>query len=70
MRDLYLPKYIDRRPYTVWEEKQDGACDWARAKAQQILQSHVPKPLDPVLKVELQQMISKMEKGKNKCRQK
>lgn len=61
MRDLFLPKYIDRRPYTVWEEKQDGACDWARAKAQQILQSHVPEPLDPALKVELQQMISKME---------
>ena len=63
IRDLFLPKYIDRRPYNVWEEKQDGAPDWARARAQQILQSHQPDPLDPNLSTELHQMIDDMERG-------
>jgi trimethylamine--corrinoid protein Co-methyltransferase len=63
MRDLFLPKYFDRRPYNVWEEKQDGAPDWARAKAQQILQTHQPDPLDPALSMELRQMITDLERG-------
>lgn len=63
MRDLFLPKYFDRRPYNVWEEKQDGAIEWAREKALQILRLHQPDPLDQKLSVELHKMITYMERG-------
>jgi trimethylamine--corrinoid protein Co-methyltransferase len=63
MRELFLPKYIDRRPYELWEGKKDGAADWARTKAQQILQSHQPDPIDARLSKELHEMISLMEQG-------
>jgi trimethylamine--corrinoid protein Co-methyltransferase len=61
MRDLYVPQYMDRRPYNVWEEKQDGARDWAGAKARQILATHQPDPLDPGLSAELGKIISSLE---------
>ena len=58
MREIWLPKFMDRRPYEVWEKKQDGARDWARAKAQQILDTHEPEPLDPKLSEELGRIIA------------
>jgi len=58
MRDVWLPKFMDRRPYEVWEEKQDDARDWARAKAQHILETHEPEPLDPKLSEELERIIA------------
>jgi trimethylamine--corrinoid protein Co-methyltransferase len=61
MRQRWQPSLIDRRPYNVWEEKRDGARDWARDKAQQILQDYRPEPLDPVLLKELQQIIAALE---------
>ena len=61
MRDLYLPKYMDRRPYNQWEEQKDNAADWALAKARQILETHQPAPLDPVLSAELSRMITTLE---------
>jgi trimethylamine--corrinoid protein Co-methyltransferase len=61
MREIFLPKFIDRRPYDVWEEKKDGAVDWASEKARQILQSHQPEPLDPALSAELHKLISNLE---------
>lgn len=61
MRDLYLPKYMDRRPYNQWEEQQDGAAEWALAQARQILHTHQPEPLDPQLSAELGRMIAKIE---------
>ena len=63
MRDIFLPKFFDRRSYSSWEEKRDGASDWAHEKAQQILQSHQPEPLDPSLSAELHRLIAKVEKG-------
>ena len=45
MREVLLPQYMDRRPYDVWEEKQDDARDWALEKARQILATHQPEPL-------------------------
>jgi trimethylamine--corrinoid protein Co-methyltransferase len=62
MREIWLPEYMDRRPYNVWEEKKDGAPDWARAKAQQILSTHEPEPLDPALSKELVQIIASAER--------
>jgi len=61
MRELYLPRYLDRRPYNQWEEQKDGAADWALAKARQILETHQPSPLDTVLSSELSRMISTIE---------
>ena len=65
MRQLWLPKYVDRRPYEVWEQEQDGARDWARAEAQRILATHQPEPLDAKLSAELRRIIASVEKGKS-----
>lgn len=62
MRDLFVPQYMDRRPYNVWEEKRDGAREWALARARQILTTHQPDALDPRLSQELQQIIASAEK--------
>ena len=61
MRDIWMPQFMDRRPYEVWEEKRDGARDWAREKAQHILKTHQPDPLDPKLAAELRQIIAAVE---------
>ena len=37
MRELFLPQFMDRRPYDEWEASKDDARDWALAKAAQIL---------------------------------
>jgi len=63
MRQLFVPQFMDRRPYNVWEEKRDGARQWALAKARQILETHQPEPLDPGLSLELQRIIASVEKG-------
>lgn len=63
MREIFIPKYFDRRSYSAWEEKKDRSSDWAHEKAQHILQSHQPEPLDPSLSVELHQLIAKVEEG-------
>jgi trimethylamine--corrinoid protein Co-methyltransferase len=59
MRDLWLSTLMDRRPYDVWQEKRDGARDWARAEARRILDTHQPAPLDPKLSKELERIIAK-----------
>jgi len=61
MRQLWVPTLFDRRPYTEWEQKRDGARDWARDKAQWILKNHQPTPLDPRLYAELSHIITAME---------
>jgi trimethylamine--corrinoid protein Co-methyltransferase len=63
MREIFTPSYIDRRPYTVWEEKGDRAQDWARGHAQQILATHQPEPLDPALSAELERIITSLEQN-------
>ena len=62
MRELWVPRLFDRRPYNVWEEKRDGARDWARQKAQDILKNHQPDPLDPRLSAELARIIESVER--------
>ena len=62
MRDLFLPEFMDRRPYNEWESKKDGACDWALTKARRILAEHNPDPLDPKLSAEFNKIIKSMEK--------
>jgi trimethylamine--corrinoid protein Co-methyltransferase len=60
-RELWMPKFMDRRPYNEWEEKKDGARDWARAEAKRILSTHQPEPLDPKLSQELRRIIFAIE---------
>lgn len=61
MRDIFLPQFMDRRPYNEWEHKRDGSRDWALTKAREILATHEPEPLDHKLSVELQQIIASAE---------
>ncbi len=61
MRELYVPQFMDRRPYNVWEEKKDGASQWALHKAQQILATHQPEPLDPAISAEFDKIIASQE---------
>jgi trimethylamine--corrinoid protein Co-methyltransferase len=63
MRELWNPKYMDRRTYEVWLEKGDNAPDWARADALKIYDTHQPEPLDPKLSQEFNRIISSVEKG-------
>ncbi|MGE5222680.1 MAG: trimethylamine methyltransferase family protein, partial [Omnitrophica WOR_2 bacterium] len=62
MRELFVPQFMDRRPYNIWEDKKDGAREWAHAKAQQILSNHQPEPLDPRLSEELHRIIATVER--------
>ncbi len=63
MREIFLPQFMDRRPYNVWEDKRDNANDWALTKARNVLENHHPQPLDPKLAAELEKMISSLEMG-------
>ncbi len=63
MREIFLPQFMDRRPYNVWEHEQDGAAVWALAKAREILHTHQPEPLEHRLSLELQRIITSVEKG-------
>ena len=62
MHKLWLHTLMDRRPYSEWEEKRDGARDWALERAKKILSTHQPEPLDPKLEVELLKIIQSVEK--------
>ena len=57
MRRRWNPRYMDRRPYNVWEAEGDGAVEWATEEARRILESHEPEPLPPGLAAELARMI-------------
>jgi trimethylamine--corrinoid protein Co-methyltransferase len=62
MREIWLPKYFDRRTYEEWAEKNDDGRDWAREKAKEILRTHTPEPLDPKIISEFDRIISALEK--------
>jgi trimethylamine--corrinoid protein Co-methyltransferase len=61
MRELWVPQFMDRRSYEAWEEQRDGAREWARAKAQQILATHQPEPLDSKISAEFGRIIASLE---------
>jgi trimethylamine---corrinoid protein Co-methyltransferase len=62
MRELFMPEFMDRRPYGQWEEKKDDAQDWAVNKARKILKEHQPEPLDPKISEEMAKIIKSVEK--------
>jgi trimethylamine--corrinoid protein Co-methyltransferase len=61
MRELFLPQFMDRRPYGEWETRKDDARDWALEKARKILTAHQPDEMDPHISVELQKIIATAE---------
>ncbi|MFZ0534696.1 MAG: trimethylamine methyltransferase family protein [Anaerolineales bacterium] len=61
MRDIFIPQFMDRRPYNVWELKHDDGRDWALEKARNILNTHQPEPLDLAISVELKKIIASVE---------
>ncbi len=58
MRELFVPEFLDRRPYNEWETRGDGAAGWALSKARRIMAEHQPQPLDPKLSRELEGIIA------------
>jgi trimethylamine--corrinoid protein Co-methyltransferase len=62
MRDIFLPQFMDRRPYSEWETKKDDARDWALAKARKTLNEHQPDPLDPKISEEMATIIKTVVK--------
>ncbi|MGZ6347771.1 MAG: trimethylamine methyltransferase family protein [Anaerolineales bacterium] len=62
MREVFLPQFMDRRPFKEWEAKQDEARDWALAKARTTLETHQPDPLDEKITAEMAKIISTLEK--------
>jgi len=63
MREIWLPKYFDRRSFEEWTQKGDDGRDWAREKAREILKTHQPEPLDPQVRAEFAQIIRSVEEG-------
>jgi trimethylamine--corrinoid protein Co-methyltransferase len=61
MREIFVPHFMDRRPYSDWEAKRDDGRDWALAEARQLLAEHRPEPLDAALSSELDRMIAAAE---------
>lgn len=62
MRELFIPQFMDRRPYSEWETKHDDARDWALNKARRILKEHQPDPLDEKISKEFDRIIKSVEK--------
>jgi trimethylamine:corrinoid methyltransferase-like protein len=62
MKELFMPQFMDRRPYTDWETKGDDARDWATNKARKILAEHQPEMLDPKITEEMEKIIKSVEK--------
>jgi trimethylamine---corrinoid protein Co-methyltransferase len=62
MRELFLPQFMDRRPFNEWEAKKDDARDWSLAKARKTLETHQPDPLDEKIRIEMAKIISSLEK--------
>ena len=61
MRDIFLPQFMDRRPYSEWETKKDDARDWALEKARKTLATHQPEMLEPQVSAELGKIIAALE---------
>ena len=62
MREIFLPQFMDRRPFNEWEAKKDDGRDWALAKARKTLETHQPDLLDERIRSEMTKIISSVEK--------
>jgi trimethylamine--corrinoid protein Co-methyltransferase len=61
MREIFLPEFMDRRPYTEWEAKKDDARNWALEKARKTLATHQPDALDEKISTEMARIIACLE---------
>ena len=61
MRELWQPALMDRRSYSAWEQKKDGARQWALAKAQGVLKDYHSKGVEEKAVRELNQIIKGFE---------
>jgi trimethylamine--corrinoid protein Co-methyltransferase len=61
MRDLWQPRFLDRRPHGAWLAARDGARDRARARARALLAEHRPEPLDSAVSAALDEIIAGVE---------
>ncbi len=61
MRELFLPQFMDRRPYGEWETLKDDARDWALEKARRTLANNQPEPLDEEISTEMARIITSEE---------
>lgn len=61
MRELWRPRFMDRRPMGVVEEEGGGPRAWANAKARELLATHSPEPLAPALAAELAGIVHALE---------
>ncbi len=62
IRDLWQPRFIDRRPYSTWEVDRKGSREWANKKARWILENHQPAPLDSQMSAELSRITAAVER--------
>ncbi len=61
MRELWGPRYLDRRPYGAWEEDPDALHRVALDRARELLANHRPTPLDPAVDAELARIVAAVE---------
>ncbi len=61
MSERWITRFMDRRPYNLWEEKRNGPREWARLEAQRILKEYYPEPLEEKLSQELERIIKAYE---------
>jgi len=61
LRELWMNSFLDRRPISLWEQKKDGAPDWALEKARKILETHQPEVLSPELERDLRGVITSIK---------
>ena len=61
MGEVFVPQYLDRRPFETWEQDPDFARNSARAKAKDILATHQPDPLDSKIIAEFGRIIASVE---------
>jgi trimethylamine--corrinoid protein Co-methyltransferase len=62
MRELFRPRYLDRRPMGAWEADPERARDRARARAKELLRDHRPDALESGLSAELDRIIAAVER--------
>ena len=57
MRELWQPRFMDRRTYSAWEADSGWARRTAADRARELLRTHHPEPLEPGLRAELEGII-------------
>jgi trimethylamine--corrinoid protein Co-methyltransferase len=62
MRELWQPRFLDRRPMGIVEAEGGGPRAWANARAKAMLASHRPEPLEAGLGAELARVIHGVER--------